>query len=88
MNKYKVKVSHIFSEIIDVEADSEESAREGAVTILRSDERKGNPYYESTLPLEHWPVITAEKFEEMVKEFESNMNKEPSNIITPSIITP
>lgn len=88
MNKYKVKVSHVFSEIIDVEADSEDSAREGAITLLQDEDRQGAPSYETTLPPEHWPVISAEKFEEMVKEFQSNLNKEPSNIITPSIITP
>jgi hypothetical protein len=89
MNKYKVKVTHLFSEVIDVEAETEEGARESAIQELQKEDRQIGPSYETTLPPEHWAVITAEKFEEMLKEFESKLNKEePSNIITPSIITP
>jgi hypothetical protein len=94
MNKYKVKITHVFSEVLDVEAANEEEAREKAKTALQSESHASNPQYETTLPLEHWAVITEEKYNEMVKQFEAELakreeaNKEESNIITPSIITP
>ena len=94
MNKYKVKVSHLFSEIINVEALNEEEAKEKALNELKNEERKSGPQYETTVPAEHWSVITEEKYNEMVKQFEAELakqkegNKEESNIITPDIITP
>jgi hypothetical protein len=94
MNKYKVKVSHIFSEILDVEAASEEEAREKAVTELKNEERKVSPQYENTLSAEHWPILTEEKYNEILEKFEAELakqqeeNKEESNIINPEIITP
>lgn len=84
MNKYKVKVIHVFNEILDVEAETEDQAREVAVTKLTSDTHKANPTYETTIPAENWPVITDEQFSKIVEE----KVKEESNIITPSIITP
>jgi hypothetical protein len=85
MNKYKVKVSHVFSEIIDVEAENEEEAKKKTVSLLEKENRNAQPHYETTLPIEHWPVITEEKYNEMIKDFESKLKeeKEESNIITP-----
>ena len=94
MNKYKVKVTHVFSEVLGVEAANEEEARTKVRTGLQDQERKAVPQYETTLPSEHWVVITEEKYNEMVKQFEAELakqqeeNKEESNIITPNIITP
>jgi hypothetical protein len=94
MNKYKVKVSHVFSEILDVEAANEEEAREKAKAELENEQRSAQPQYETTIPKEHWAVITEDKYNEMVKQFEAELakqkegNKEESNIITPNIITP
>ena len=94
MNKYRVKVSHVFSEVLDVEAANENEAREKVKTQLQDEERSATPQYETTLPSEHWAVITEEKYNEMVKQFEQELakhqegNKEESNIITPNIITP
>ena len=68
MTKYKVKVIHIFNEIIDVEAESEEKAREEVVNILRSDNFKGEPFYETTISPENWPVISEEQFNKLVSE--------------------
>ena len=94
MNKYKVKVTHVFSEVLEVEAASEEEARTKAHAELQGKERNSAPQYETTLPPEHWAVITEEKYNEMVKQFEAELakqqevNKEESNIVTPNIITP
>ena len=90
MNKYKVKVTHVFSEVLEVEAANEEEARTKVHNELQDQERKAAPQYETTLPPEHWAVITEEKYNEMVEQFEAELakqqegNKEPSNIITPT----
>jgi hypothetical protein len=89
MNKYKVKVSHVFSEILEVEAANEEEARQKARTELQDENRTATPQYETTLPSEHWAVITEEKYNEMVKQFEAELakqkegNNEESNITIP-----
>lgn len=104
MNKYVVKVSSIFSNIIEVEAQDEEMARVKAREFLenRNEDAENNDneksvrhYYESTFPPEKWPVITQEKYNELKAEIEKsleevseNANEEQSNIITPNIITP
>jgi hypothetical protein len=92
MNKYKVKVSHVFSEVLDIEALNEEEAREKALATLKNEDYKSAAHYETTIPTEHWPVITEEKYNEMIAKFEAELktqeNKEESNIITPNIITP
>lgn len=72
MNKYVVKVSSVFSNIIEVEAEDEHGARAKAQEILEDNSVKGDGslkhYYESTLPPEHWPVITQEKYEQLKEE--------------------
>lgn len=89
MNKYKIKVSHVFSEVLDVEAANEEEAREKAKTELQREDRSSAPQYETTIPVEHWPVITEAKYNEMIEKYKEEFakqgeaNKEPSNIITP-----
>jgi hypothetical protein len=90
MNKYKVKLSHLFYEIIDIEAEDKEQAREKVLEMIQKDDFKGQPQYETTLPPEHWPIVTSEEFEEMInKAIAAGAEKEStSNIITPSIITP
>lgn len=85
MNKYKVKISHVFSEVIDVSANNEEEARTLALQELQKEDREMKAAYEATIPSEHWPVITEEKYNEMVKDVEAKLagQEEPSNIITP-----
>lgn len=82
MNKYKVKVIHIFNEVLDIEAESEEKAKELAANKLTSESYEGAPSYETTIPPENWPVITEEEFNKIVAE-QVEAEKEPSNIITP-----
>jgi hypothetical protein len=88
MNKYKVKISHIFSEVVEVEAESKEEAKEKASELIQKEDYQSGAGYETTLPPEHWKVITEEEFQELVRSFKEQMEKEESNIITPSIITP
>jgi hypothetical protein len=89
MNKYKVKISHVFSEILDVEAENEEAAREKVKKDLIKEDRSISPKYETTLPPEHWPIITEEKYNEMLENLQQELdnqkeeNKEESNIIVP-----
>jgi hypothetical protein len=95
MNKYVVKVSSIFSNIIEVEAENEDMARVKAQEFLENrteDEQNKDAirhYYESTFPAEHWPVITQEKYDELKAEIAKSIEdgnvgeEESSNIITP-----
>jgi len=86
MNKYKVKVVHMFYEILDIEAENEESARNLALDIVQQDTFNSKPQYENTIPAEHWAVISEEEYNKMLKDFEAKLaeqQKESSNIITP-----
>ena len=85
MNKYKVKVSHLFSEVLDVEAEDEQGARTKAQEILKEQGRQAELNYDTTIPEENWPVITEEDFLDMMQKVETELakQKEPSNIITP-----
>jgi hypothetical protein len=89
MNKYKVKVTHVFSEVIDISANNEEDAREKAKEYL-SKEEEMKASYEATLPPEHWAILSQEKYDEMVKQFEAKLaeQKEESNIIVPDFVKP
>ena len=82
MNKYKVKINHVFSEVINVSANNEEEAKEIALKELEKEEREMKASYEATIPSEHWPVITEEKYNEIVKDVESKLQENKSNIIT------
>lgn len=92
MNKYVVKVVNLFSNIVEVEAEDENGAREAAKAKLvdSNNDEQFQHFYESTLPEEHWAVITKEKYEELkaeveksLKESSVNASKEASNIVTP-----
>lgn len=88
MNKYRVKVLHVFHEILEVEGETPEVAKESAIKIIEDENHKNNLGYESTIPAEHWSVISEEDFQNMLKNFKEQIEKEESNIITPNIITP
>ena len=88
MNKYKVKVSNIFGEVFNIEAENQEEAKQKVVELMQKEDFQLQAGYETTFPSEHWKVITEEEFQELVKSFNKQMEKEESNIITPSIITP
>jgi len=88
MNKYVVKMAHIFSTIAEVEAANKEEALDKAEQWFMDSETKDDSrlYYEATVDKKNWAVITAEEYEELkakVKaELEAN-KKEATNIITP-----
>jgi Leu/Phe-tRNA-protein transferase len=87
MNKYKVKVTHLFAEVIDIEAESPEEAKQKIAELIQKEDFQSQPQYETTIPSEHWKVITEEEFQKIVKSFaeeiQKEQNKKESNIITP-----
>ena len=81
MTKYKVKVIHIFNELLEVEAENEQLAQQEASKIILKEGYANTPSYETTMSPDHWPVITEEEFNKFVTEQVEQV--EPSNIITP-----
>lgn len=90
MEKYVVKVINVFSNLIPVEATSQDEAREKAKELFLNKENEGKyqHLYENTLPSENWAVITQAEFDKMRDEFLASQEAEESNIITPNLITP
>jgi hypothetical protein len=84
--KYIVKVINVFSNLISVDANNEEEAKEKAKELLvnKPDGEEFQHVYESTLPPEHWAVITQEDFDKLKDEFQKTLEpQEKSRIITP-----
>lgn len=85
-NKYMVKIVNLFSTVLEVEAKDEEDAKVQAhkkYTLNPEENRKA--YYESTLPPQHWAVITKEKYEQIKQDVEAELKNNPEkvdNIIT------
>lgn len=71
-NKYVVKVVNVFSNLIEVDANNEEEAKQKAKQVLLSQTENDNiPLnYDATLPEEHWGVITKEEFDKLQAEAE------------------
>ena len=95
MNKYMVKVVNVFSNVIEVEAEDEDGAKKAAEAKLvdPNNNEKVEHFYESTLPPEHWAVISKDKYEELKSQVEAGLvpnanSDEPNNIVEPKIITP
>jgi hypothetical protein len=76
MNKYKVKVSHIFSEVLDVEAEDETGARKKAGELIETQNREAQINYEASLPSENWPVVTEEDYAKMVEQVKEELAKQ------------
>ena len=84
--KYIVKVINVFSNLISVDANNEEEAREKAKELLvnKPDGEEFEHLYESTLPSDHWAVITKEDFDKLKEDFAKSLEpQEKSRIITP-----
>ena len=84
--KYIVKVINVFSNLIAVDANNEEEAKEKAKELLvnKPDGEEFEHLYESTLPPEHWAVITQEDFDKLKEDFQKSLEpQEKSRIITP-----
>lgn len=92
MSKYIVKVVNIFSNLVEVEAENEDKAREEAQRVVENAtaDQAFKHYYEATIPMEHWSVIEKEEFEKIKANVEAELAtpKEPNNIVEPQIIVP
>jgi hypothetical protein len=84
--KYIVKVINVFSNLISVDANNEEEAKEKAKELLVN-KPAGEEFehlYESTLPSDHWAVITKEDFDKLKEDFQKSLEpQEKSRIIAP-----
>lgn len=91
MNKYVVKVTHVFSNLVETEAENKDAARKNAMELISSEGAEFKNYYEATIPPENWDVITKEEFEKLKMEVKDQLenqnsqikaNEQDSNIIT------
>lgn len=83
--KYIVKVINVFSNLIAVDANNEEEAKEKAKELLvnKPEGEEFEHLYESTLPSDHWAVITKEDFDKLKEDFQKSLEpQEKSRIIT------
>lgn len=88
MNKYVVKLSHVFSTITEVEAENKEGAIEAAEKWFVSEDTRDDSklFYEGTMDKKNWAVLTVEEYESLkskIKEELANKEEQESNIITP-----
>ena len=89
MNKYVVKLSHVFSTITEVEAENKEGAVEAAEKWFLAEETRDDSklFYEGTMDKKNWAVLTVEEYERLKAEVKAgleNKQEESSNIITPN----
>lgn len=75
MNKYKVKVNHVFYEIIEVEAENEEQAKEAAIEEMKKPDHKVTPFYQQMFDKENWQVITEEQYKKLEEDFNKRMEE-------------
>jgi hypothetical protein len=77
-NKYVVKVVNVFSNLIEVDANNEEEAKQKAKEVLlnQTEEQNIPLNYDATLPEEHWGVITKEEFDKLQAEVEAEQKTE------------
>ena len=73
MDKYVVKVVHVFSNIIETDAASEEEARHNALELLENTDQEFKNYYESTLPPENWAVILKTDYDKIKAQVEEEL---------------
>lgn len=89
MDKYVVKVVHVFSNIIETDAASEEEARHNALELLENSDQEFRNYYESTLPPENWSVILKTDYDKIKAQIEEELKdkqpEEKANEETPNI---
>jgi hypothetical protein len=69
-NKYVVKVMNLFSNLIEVEAENEQEAKEKAKDIVTNKEKEEDValHYEATLPEEYWGILSKEDFDRLLEE--------------------
>ena len=92
MNKYVVKLTHVFSTIAEVEGANKEEALDAAEKWFLDSKSQDDTklYYEGTMDKNGWAVLTLEEYEELKNKIKEEIeNKESeNNIITPNIVTP
>lgn len=92
MNKYVVKVVHVFSNLIETDAASEEEAKHNAFEIVKNSDQLFNNYYESTLPIDNWAVLLKSDFDNIKAQVEEELKvkgpEQKANEETPNIIEP
>ena len=73
MDKYVVKVVHVFSNIVETDAASEEEAKHNVLELLQGSEQEFKNYYESTLPPENWSVILKSDYDNIKAQVEEEL---------------
>jgi len=79
--KYVVKVVNVFANYIEVDAETEEGAKEAAKNLLSTEDivRSFKHYYEATIPPEHWGVLSKDEFDKLQEEKEAEEVAEQKN---------
>jgi len=72
MIKFKIKIPHIFSELLDVEAENEAGALKLAKEILKTPNREFYPVHEVVLPPDNWTMVTQDQFMEIMQQLKNN----------------
>lgn len=92
MNKYFVKMVHIFSTLAEVEAEDKDGAIEAAERwfVDTESEKDTKLYYEATMDKKNWAVLTKEEYQELREKIQKELEAQENtnNIIAPNIITP
>lgn len=88
MNKYVVKLTHVFSTITEVEGANKEDALDAAEKwfVETTSKEDAKLFYEGTMDKKSWAVLTLEEYEELkekIKQELENKKEENSNIIVP-----
>jgi len=63
--QYIVKVMSIFSNFIEIEANSEEEARQKTKELIADSKEERQIHYEFTTSPENWPVILKEDLDKL-----------------------
>jgi hypothetical protein len=84
--KYMVKVMNLFSNLIEVEAQDADEARQKAKDIITNKkENEDIPlFYEVTIPDEHWGVIEKDEFEKIQEQMKAAQEEAAASTPTES----
>jgi hypothetical protein len=77
-NTYIVKVTNLFSNLVEVTANNEEEAKQKAKEIISNQTEENNiPLrYDFTFPEDYWTALTKEEFIKLKAEFEKKAEQE------------
>jgi len=73
-NKYIVRVPNVFANLIEIDANNEEEAKQKVKELLTNKENKNDYplYYEATIPENHWNVILKEEYDKLQEAAQEN----------------